>query len=74
MKPEAKRLSVEEWREIKKLLKKPNRNITKIARDYKINRGSIYAYALRNGWVEKKKTPQTLWGRIKGYFTHREAT
>ena len=70
MKPKtAKRLSKKKWQEIKELLKDPDRNISKIARKYKVNRVTIYNYAWRKGWLEKEEKPElTLWDRIKAYF------
>lgn len=70
MKPTAKRLSKKEWREIRKLLKKPNVNISAIARKYKINRVNIYQHAWRRGIFEKKEKPKkiTLKHRIKAFL------
>ena len=50
-----KRLSKEKWEKIRVLLENPNRNITKIAKKYKIERVTIYQYAWRKNWMRKKK-------------------
>jgi ActR/RegA family two-component response regulator len=50
-----KRLDKKEWQEIRVLLEEPDRNITEIAKQYKIDRVTIYNYAWRRGWMEKKK-------------------
>jgi transposase-like protein len=51
----AKRLSQKKWQEIKVLLEKPDKNISRIARKYKVDRATIYQYAWRREWIEKKK-------------------
>lgn len=53
-KKKGKRLSKEEWQEIKLLLLKPDRNISQIAKNYKISRHTVYEYSWRKGWLERK--------------------
>ena len=53
-----KRLTKKKWDEIKLLLIKPNRNISKIAIRYGVNRATIYQYAWRRGWMRKKRKPK----------------
>ncbi len=55
-----KRLSKEKWEEIRLLLLESN-SITRIAKEYKISRHTIYSYAWRHGWLEKKQieSPRT---------------
>jgi transposase-like protein len=68
-KPTAKRLSKKDWREIEKLLKKPERNISEISRKYNVSRVNLYKYAWRKGWIEKGRKPKiTLGMRIKAFF------
>lgn len=54
MKKKGRRLSKEAWQEIKLLLLKPDRNITQIAKKYKISRHTVYEYSWRRGWLERK--------------------
>ena len=65
------RLNKEEWQEIKELLKKRDRNISKIAKVYDISRRSIYFYAFKRGWIEKeiKEEPKGLLSRFKSFFS-----
>lgn len=63
----AKRLSEKRWQEIRVLLEAPNRNISKIARTYKVDRVTIYQYAWRRGWMEKKKK-KGFFGRLGDIF------
>jgi transposase-like protein len=65
MKSNRRRLSKEQWKEIEELLKDPERNLTKIANSYGINRKSVYIYAWHKGWLVKE---QTLWNKIKSHF------
>ncbi len=55
MRKKGKRLSKEDWEEIRLLLLEPNKNITHIAKQYKVNRHTIYEYSWRRGWLERKK-------------------
>ena len=60
------KLNKKEWKEIKLLLKKKDRNIMKIARKYKINRHSIYEMAWRRGWLHKEK--KSFWNKLKEFY------
>jgi len=71
MEKHAKRLSKEKWNEIRKLLKRPERNISAIARKYKVNRVTIYNYAWRRGWLEREEKKKGLWETIKYLFNLR---
>jgi hypothetical protein len=68
------RLKERDWQEIKKLLQKKNRNITKICKFYGISRHSLYNYAKPRGWikVKSKKTKRsflwTYWQKLKEYY------
>ena len=69
MKIKGKRLSKEEWKEIKKLLKDPDRNISKIGKKYNISRNTIYTYAWRRKWLIKEEIPElTFLDKLKAYF------
>lgn len=48
------RLNKKDWEEIRKLLEETDRNISQIAKFYGVNRKSIYDYAHRHGWMNKK--------------------
>lgn len=48
------KLTKQDWKEIKVLLKSKDRNITQIARNYGISRNSVYAYARRRNWIKHK--------------------
>jgi transcriptional regulator with PAS, ATPase and Fis domain len=64
-----KRLNKKEWQKIEKLLKKPNRNITQIANQYKINRRSIYGYCWRHNIFQKKEKKGFLRKLINWYLS-----
>ena len=69
MKKKIKRLSKKKWREIKKLLSKKNRNISQIARKYKISRRNVYDYSWRHNWLQKAIKPKkSLLDKIKAIF------
>jgi hypothetical protein len=53
------KLTKQDWKEIKILLKSKDRNITQIARNYGISRNSVYAYARRRNWI-KREIPQDI--------------
>lgn len=69
--PMGKRLTKKKWDEIRLLLKKPDRNISRIAIRYGVDRATIYQYAWRRGWMRKKKKPKKenvikrMWGEWK---------
>lgn len=63
--PTGKRLSKEEWNEIKDLMESPDRNLSAIARQYGVNRSTIYSYSYRKGWLEREEAPKlNFWQRI----------
>lgn len=51
-----KRLKKSDWNEIKILLQDKKTNISQICRDFKISRNSLYSYANKRGWFNKKET------------------
>lgn len=64
-----KKLKIEEWEEIKKLLEQDKVNVTKICKEYGIARTSLYAYANRRNWFKKK----SLVSKILGLFKNEDA-
>jgi transposase-like protein len=50
-----RKLSKSDWKKIKEMLKKENRNISRIAKYYGVNRRSIYTFAWRRNWIVKKE-------------------
>jgi len=63
-----KRLSKAKWKEIRNLLKRKDKNISKIARKYKISRNSLYRYANRRNWLIKKEQKKSIWKKIIKYI------
>ena len=55
-----------DWQKIKEMLKKEDRNISRIAKYYGVNRRSIYAYAWRRNWIKQKEKKEGFWHK-----THR---
>jgi len=66
-----KKLKEKDWKEIRRLLKKKDRNITKIAKYYGITRNSIYAYCKRRNWLHnnKEKKKKSFWKKVKNFFS-----
>ena len=67
-KKKGKRLSEKKWEEIKLLFFKPDRNISKIAKQYGLSRHSVYEHSWRHGWLKRKpikpevKPNRSFWG------------
>ena len=53
-KKKGKRLGEKKWEEIKLLFFKPDRNISKIAKQYGLSRHSVYEHSWRHGWLKRK--------------------
>ena len=61
------RLTKQDLREIKQLLKRKNRNIRQIAKFYGVSRHSIYFLGYRRGWIVKEKK-QGLWEKVREWL------
>jgi transposase-like protein len=61
-------LSKAKWKEIRNLLKKKDRNMSKIARKYGISRNSLYRYANKRNWLIKKEPKKSIWKKILNFW------
>lgn len=62
------RLSKAKWKEIRNLLKRKDKNMSKIARKYGISRNSLYRYANNRNWLIKKEQKKSIWRKIINFY------
>lgn len=62
------RLSKAKWKEIRNLLKRKDKNMSKIARKYGISRNSLYRYANNRNWLIKKEQKKSIWRKIIDFY------
>jgi Zn-dependent peptidase ImmA (M78 family) len=64
------KLKKADWQKIKEMLKREDRNISKIAKFYGVSRTAIYSYAFRRNWIKRKSKKREekkgFWSKIFG--------
>jgi Zn-dependent peptidase ImmA (M78 family) len=59
-----KRLSKKKWKKIEKEIQNPDRNISKIAKKFKISRHALYTHSYTRGLLNKQEK-KSFWQKIK---------
>lgn len=62
------KLTKQDLREIKQLLKRKNRNIRQIAKFYGVSRHSIYFLGYRRGWIKQEVKKEGLWEKTRNWL------